>query len=147
MDDNKQGSDDYPEVESEIDDLQWRYQTRSSKRGNKAPRTDSFVQGRTIISSSRGNGRLEKNITRHISSQQEEQKNEKKNDNLQMSNVDDEQYVSTNDIQNLRIKNGDKKSNKTFEKEADTQQSNNDVLEQIYIFRHALKFVVEDRLE
>ncbi|CAF4699439.1 unnamed protein product [Rotaria sp. Silwood2] len=104
MDDNKQGSDDYPEVESEIDDLQWRYQTRSSKRGNKAPRTDSFVQGRTIISSSRGNGRLEKNITRHISSQQEEQKNEKKNDNLQMSNVDDEQYVSTNDIQNLRIK-------------------------------------------
>ncbi|CAF3094537.1 unnamed protein product, partial [Rotaria sp. Silwood2] len=55
MDDNKQGSDDYPEVESEIDDLQWRYQTRSSKRGNKAPRTDSFVQGRTIISSSRGN--------------------------------------------------------------------------------------------
>ncbi|CAF2962996.1 unnamed protein product [Rotaria sp. Silwood2] len=146
MDENKQGSDDYPEVESEIDDLQWRYQTRSSKRGNKAPRTDSFVQGRTITSSSRGNGRMEKNITRHISSQQEERKNEKKNDNQQLSNLDNGQYVSTNDIQYLCIKNGDKKSSKTYERGTGLQQSNSDVLEQIYVSHHALKFAVEDRL-
>ena len=70
----QQGSDDYPEGESQIDDVQWQYPTRSNKRGNKAPRFNSFVQGRTITSSSRGNGRTEKNTTRYIFPQDEERK-------------------------------------------------------------------------
>jgi len=127
MDENQHESEDIPEVESEMDDHQWRYQNRSNKRGNKVPRTDSFVQGRTITSSShsRGNGRMEKNITRHTSPHQGERKKEKKNDNHQLSNFDDGQYDSSNDIQYLDVKNGDKKSNKRYETEASFQQSNN----------------------
>ena len=73
MDENQQGSDDYPDVESDFEEVQRRVQGRPNQRGNKAPRTDSFVVGRTITSSVRSGGRTEKNPTRHISKQQEQQ--------------------------------------------------------------------------
>jgi hypothetical protein len=134
-DENQQESEDNPEVESEMDDYQWRYQNRSKNRGNKAPRTDSIVQGRTITSSShgRGNGRMEKNITSHLSPHQGERKKKKTNDNQQLSNFDDGQYDSSNDIQYLSVKNGDKKSNKMYEKETGFQQFNNE--DQVYVSR------------
>lgn len=61
MDGNQQGSDDYPDVESEFEEMQWRVQGRPNQRGNKAPRIESFVVGRTITSSVRSGGRTEKN--------------------------------------------------------------------------------------
>jgi hypothetical protein len=146
MDHNQQESEDNPEVESEIDDHQWRYQNRPNKRGIKAPRTDSFVQGRTITSSSYGrdSGRMEKNMTRHTSPRQSDRKKEKKNDNQQLSNSFDGEYDSQNDIQYLGVKNNDRNSNKVYEKETGLQQSNNE--DHVYVSRHALKFAVEDRL-
>jgi hypothetical protein len=60
MDENQHEPDNNPEIESEAGDIQWRYQSRSNKRGNKAPRTDSFVQEITIKSSARCYGRPEK---------------------------------------------------------------------------------------
>jgi hypothetical protein len=102
MDENQQEYEDNPGAKNEMDDYQWRIQNRSNKRGNKAPRMDSFVQGRTITSSSlgRGIGRMEKNITRHLSPHQGEGKKEKKNDNHQLSNFDDVQYDSPDMIFN-----------------------------------------------
>jgi hypothetical protein len=96
MDQNQQESEDNPEDDSETDDHQWRYQNRPNKRGIKASRTDSFVQGRTIISSSYGreSGRMEKNFTRHTSPHQIDQKKEKKNGNQHLSNSVDGQYDS-----------------------------------------------------
>jgi hypothetical protein len=116
MDESPQGSDDYLEVESDFDDVQWIRQTRPNGRRNKAPRIDYFVQGRTITSSSRGNGRMEKNKTRHISSQEEERKNEKKFNNQQLSNLNDIELEINNDIQCSNIKATNNKSNKISEK-------------------------------
>ena len=122
MDENNQESDDYSENESEFDEMQCRVQGRPNQRGNKAPRIESFVQERTITSSVCGGGRTEKNQIRHISKHQERTK-EKKNDKKQLSNVENEQYDSSGDVQYLDEQNH----------------------EQIYVSRHALKFAVDER--
>ncbi|CAF4802900.1 unnamed protein product, partial [Rotaria magnacalcarata] len=59
MDENENGSDENPEMDSEVDDLNWQQQNRRNKRANKTSRTDYFVQERTITSSSHGYSRME----------------------------------------------------------------------------------------
>ncbi|CAF4696925.1 unnamed protein product, partial [Rotaria sp. Silwood2] len=110
----------------------------------KAPRIDSFVHGRTIISSVRSNGRTDKNITRPPSPQQAERKNDKKNDNHQLSNVDDTQYDSFDDIQNSQNNNNNKKFNSAKEKEIDKRKSIDE--NEIYVSHQAMRFAVDDCL-
>ena len=72
MDENANESDDNRGIDSEVDDSNWQQQNRRNKRANKTPRTDYFVHGRTITSSSHGYSRMEKSTTRHPSPQHTE---------------------------------------------------------------------------
>jgi hypothetical protein len=144
MDDNQQEPDINSDVdyENEDSDTQWKHQGRPNKRGNKAPRTDSFVHGRTITSSTRGYGRIENRQTSYHSPRERERKNEKRNDNHQTSKIDDNQYNQSEDLQYVCIENGYKNQNRINEKH--THNTNEG--EQVYVSRHAMKFAVDDRL-
>ncbi|CAF4373138.1 unnamed protein product, partial [Rotaria magnacalcarata] len=144
MDENVNESDGNPEIDSEVDDSNWQQQNRRNKRANKTPRTDYFVQGRTITSSSHGYSRMEKNITRHPSPQHTERM-KKQNDNHEMSNFKDDQKNSCDDIQNLNVSNYNRNSKKNNEKEKDIQIIEKEY-EQLHVSQHALKFAVENKL-
>ena len=67
MDNNQEEYDNYHEDESEDETNRWNVQPRSIRRGNKAPRTESFVYGRTIRPSTYGYDRTEnKNSARYV---------------------------------------------------------------------------------
>ncbi|CAF4785082.1 unnamed protein product, partial [Rotaria socialis] len=144
MDENANESDENPEIDTEVDDSNWLQQNRRNKRANKTPRTDYFVQGRTITSSSHGYSRMEKNITRHPSPQHTERM-KKQNVNHEMSNFKNDQKNSCDDIQNLNVSNYNRNSNKNYEKEKDIQIIEKEY-EQLHVSQHALKFAVENKL-
>lgn len=144
MDDNQHESDiisDF-EYENEDNDKQWKHQGHLNKRGNKAPRIDSFVHGRTITSSTRGYDRTENRQTRHHPTSERERRNEKSNDKRQLSKIDNGRYNLSDGLQNANTENHYKNNEQLNEK--DTQNTNEEG--RVYVSRHAVKFAVDDRL-
>ena len=52
MDDEQQDNGEDSIIDDAADDIHWEYQRHTNKRRNKAPRAESFVQGRTMLSPS-----------------------------------------------------------------------------------------------
>ncbi|CAF3332782.1 unnamed protein product [Rotaria sp. Silwood2] len=144
MDENQPDSDENPEIKNQnVDDFEWKYQRKSNKRGNKAPRLGSFVQGRTITSSSRGYGRTENKITRHTHTQDEEEKNERRSVKYQLSNLEKHQPDSVNEIQYLDANFANKQTNRETQNPSDDHLTNEN--KEFYVSRQALRFAVEDK--
>ncbi|CAF3382710.1 unnamed protein product [Rotaria socialis] len=144
MDENQLDSEDNSEIESQnTDDLEWKHQRKSNKRGNKAPRLGSFVQGRTITSSSRGYSRTENKITRHTHPQEEEEQNERRTVKYQLSNLEKHQKDTESDIQYLHTNFAHKQTNNETQNLNDGHSTNEN--KEFYVTRQALKFAVEDK--
>ncbi|CAF4597855.1 unnamed protein product [Rotaria socialis] len=144
MDENQLDSEDNSEIESQnTDDLEWKHQRKSNKRGNKAPRLGSFVQGRTITSSSRGYSRTENKITRHTHPQEEEELKERRIVKYQLSNLEKHQNDTENDIQYLHTNFAHKQTNNETQNLNDDHSTNEN--KEFYVTKQALKFAVEDK--
>ncbi|CAM4828751.1 unnamed protein product [Rotaria magnacalcarata] len=144
MDKSQPDSDENSEIESQnIDDLEWKHQRKSNKRGNKSPKLGSFVQGRTITSSSRGYSRTENKITRHTHPQEEEEKKERRTAKYQLSNLEKHQEDTENDMQYLDINFAHKQTNEERQNLNDGHRTNEN--KEFYVTRQALKFAVEDK--
>ncbi|CAF1186396.1 unnamed protein product [Adineta ricciae] len=142
---NQEDSDYSPEIASENDENQWTLQRGSNRRRIKTPRTESFVHGRTITSSTYRHDRIEnKNSTRRTS-KYEERKEEERQKYQQVSNVDSNQHVSTQEVQRVTSNNEKEKISKMYEKRNDEGHWESLKNEQIYVSRHAMKFAVEER--
>ncbi|UJR18407.1 hypothetical protein I4U23_005312 [Adineta vaga] len=145
MDHNQDEYEVYQEDESEDEANKWKMQTRSNRRGNKALRTESFIHGRTIRSSTYGHGRTEnKNSARYISEDEERKKEERQN-NQQLSNVDNNQYATPNGDQYMLNNNTNEQKNTRYEEKNEKGSWESMINDQIYVSRHAMKFAVEER--
>ena len=131
MDESQDDSNDIQEIDKDYEQLQWRQQQHNrNKRMNKAPRTDSFVQGRTITSSSYVRSKVQNDARRHLSNEERERRTVKENDNYQLLDMD----LEINDP-GLRIQECHRKEN------ADKSNEGNGII----ISQRAMKFAVEEK--
>ncbi|CAF4636013.1 unnamed protein product [Rotaria magnacalcarata] len=146
MDESQHDSDNNMELESQTDDSEWKYQTKSTKRGNKAPKIDSFIHGRTITSSSYGHNRKENKSLRHTQAhiQNDDSKNERKNDRCQLTHIENhDKQNCENEVQYLECTSTHQRTNNKVLNQVDKQQES-DGINDIHITNQALKFAVED---
>ncbi|CAF1624048.1 unnamed protein product [Rotaria magnacalcarata] len=147
MDESQHDSDNNMEIESQTDDSEWKYQTKSTKRGNKAPKIDSFIHGRTITSSSYGHNRKENKSLRHTQAhiQNDDSKNERKNDRCQLTHIENhDKQNRENKVQFLECTSTHQRTNNKVLNQVDKQQES-DGINDIHITNQALKFAVEDK--
>ncbi|CAF3172752.1 unnamed protein product [Rotaria socialis] len=147
MEESHYDSDNNMELESQTDDSEWKYQKKSTKRGNKAPRMDSFIHGRTITSSSYSHNRKENKSLRHTQAhiQNDDEKNERKNDRCQLAHIENQGNQDQEDeIQLLEITSAHQRSNNKDLSQTGNQQEP-DGINDIYVTNQAIKFAVEDK--